>query len=730
MSGPLEPEDDPRVVALVQRLQETEQALRDRTAELAMYQGAATFRFASALGRLVDKALPLGSARRHLFARSARGALGMDRNQSLRVSAVRVTAGGPAPDAVLTSDRPLVSIVVPVHGRWDLTAACLRSLASTYALTPYEVVVVDDASPDDTRDRLADVAGVRVHALDENVGFLRACNAGIAQARGEWVLLLNNDTEVQQGWLDAMVRAARSAPDVGVVGARLLNGDGTLQDAGGIVFQDATAWNYGRRWSPEDPRVLHRREVDYVTGAVLLARRSLLEQLGGFDERYAPAYYEDTDLGFAARAAGFRVLYEPAAVVVHDEGGSHGTAESSGIKAYQQVNRRVFREKWAAQLAGQPPYDPAHVATARVHGSPRRLLVVDHAVPMPDRDSGSRRMRELLGLLVEAGWSVTLLPDNGAALEPYTSDLRELGVEVLGGSTAEALDALGEGIEIAVLSRLHVAERWLPLVRRRVPGVRTVFDTVDLHFLRSEREAALTGSGTRGAQKVRERELAVLRQADASLVVSPVERDLLARELPQARVAVVSNVELPALQAGGVAGRDGLLFVGSCLHPPNLDGISWFVADVLPRVVEQLPGVVLRVVGSGPPRTLQSLAGPHVKVLGWVPDLEPLYAASRVSVAPLRYGAGVKGKVGDALRHGLPVAGTSTAVEGMGLVDGEHVLVGDDPQALADAIVRLYRDDALWQSLRASGSERVLDEYSRGRAAAALSQVLAELSPQ
>ncbi|MCW2665408.1 MAG: glycosyl transferase [Frankiales bacterium] len=730
MSGPLEPEDDPRVAALVQRLQETEQALRDRTAELAMYQGAATFRFASALGRAVDRALPLGSTRRHLVARGARRALGMDRSQSLRTSAVRVTAGGPAPDSVPTSDRPVVSIVIPVHGRWDLTAACLRSLASTYALTSYEVVVVDDASPDDTRARLADVAGVRVHALDENVGFLRACNAGIAQARGEWVLLLNNDTEVQQGWLDALVRAARSAPDIGVVGARLLNGDGTLQDAGGIVFSDGTPWNYGRRWSPEDPRVLHRREVDYVTGAVLLARRSLLEQLGGFDERFVPAYFEDTDLGFAARAAGFRVLYEPAAVVVHDEGGSHGTDERSGVKAYQEVNRQVFRDKWAAELATQPPYDPARVSTARVHGSPRRLLVVDHGVPMPDRDSGSRRMRELLGLLVEAGWAVTLVPDNGAALEPYTSDLREAGVEVLAGPTAAALDALGEGIEVAVLSRLHVAERWLPLVRRRIPGVRTVFDTVDLHFLRSEREAALTGAGTRGAQKVRERELAVLRQADASLVVSPVERDLLARELPQARVAVVSNVEPPAPQGGGPEGRAGLLFVGSCLHPPNLDGVRWFVESVLPMVVEELPDVVLRLAGSGPPETLQALAGPHVEVLGWVPDLEPVYAAARVSVAPLRYGAGVKGKVGDALRHGLPVAGTSTAVEGMGLLDGEHVLVGDDPRALADAVVRLHRDDALWESLRAAGRERVLDEYSRERAAAALLSVLGDLAPR
>src|SRR5690606_29834574 len=197
---------------------------------------------------------------------------------------------------------------------------------------PLEVCVVDDGSPDDSPAGLPAVHGLRYHRRADNGGFIAACNDGAAIARGQYLVFLNNDTVPQPGWLDALLETFSDHPGAGLVGAQLLYPDGRLQEAGGVVFDDGSGWNYGRNQSPADPRYAYLREVDYASGAAIAIPRTLFEQVGRFDTRYAPAYYEDTDLAFAVRAAGRRVLYQPAARVVHDEGGTAGTDLSSGAK--------------------------------------------------------------------------------------------------------------------------------------------------------------------------------------------------------------------------------------------------------------------------------------------------------------------------------------------------------------------------------------------------------------
>ena len=193
-----------------------------------------------------------------------------------------------------------------MHGKWDYTRRCLEAVAATAGGIQFEVLVVDDASPDETLDRLADVHGVRVLRLQKNVGFVGACNAGIEEARGEFVVLLNNDTRVSPLWLIPLVETI-SEPDVGLVGSRLVYPDGRLQEAGGIVFSDGSGWNYGKFKDPEDPAFMARRDVDYCSGACIIVRKSTLTEVGNLDTRYAPAYYEDTDLAFAVRELGLQI---------------------------------------------------------------------------------------------------------------------------------------------------------------------------------------------------------------------------------------------------------------------------------------------------------------------------------------------------------------------------------------------------------------------------------------
>ena len=634
--------------------------------------------------------------------------------------------------AVPTSARPKVSIVIPVYNKIEYTVACLRSLGEHAGPAPFEVIVVDDCSNDATPEQLAQIDGIRVVRNEHNLGFIGSCNAGAALAQGEFVLFLNNDTVVSQGWLEALLACFAEEADAGLVGAKLVYPDGRLQEAGGIVFRDGSGWNYGRFDNPNDPLYEYRREADYCSGAAILIPRALFEQLGGFDTRYTPAYYEDTDLAFAVRAAGKKVFYEPRSVVVHFEGITSGTDVGSGIKRYQVVNREKFCEKWKDALGRQPaPIDSAKLAPAAANfRHPRHVLVVDAYTPTPDQDSGSLRMTNLMRLLREAGWRVSFLPDNWAHAEKYTQALQALGVEALYhpffSDPATWLRKNGESLDAVVLSRHYVASNYLDLVRMYAPRATVIFDTVDLHYLREQRSAELAGNAelARQAAATRESELGLMRECDITLVVSPVEKSLLAREVPGARVEVLSNVhEIYGLRRN-YAERADLVFVGGFQHPPNIDAMQWFVRNVFPLVRPHAPQMKLHIIGSKVVEEVLALAGDNVVVHGYVEDIAPYMDGCRISIAPLRVGAGVKGKINMAMSYGLPVVATATAVEGMHVQAGNDVLVADTPADFAEAILRLYNDAVLWNTLSANGLENVRSHFSFEAARRALGAIL------
>jgi len=646
----------------------------------------------------------------------------------------RVTYAPPREDfayfAIPTSNAPRVSIVIPVFNKIDYTSACLRSLAEHAGRIPFEIIVVDDASAQATAQRLADIDGIRVVRNEANLGFIGSCNAGAAIAQGELLLFLNNDTRVTPGWLEALVRCLDEAPAAGLVGARLIYPDGRLQEAGGIVFSDASGWNYGRFEDPDDPQYAFLREVDYCSGAAILLRTELFRRLGGFDARYTPAYYEDTDLAFAVRAAGYKVYYEPASTVVHFEGITSGTDTTTGIKRFQPINREKFLEKWKLALARQPaPGTP--IARAASHRATRRVLIVDATTPTPDQDSGSLRMVNLMRVLGDLGCRASFLPDNRLWDERYTPVLQELGVEALYApwvaDPVKFFRERGTDFDAIILSRHYVAASFVGLARLYAPRAKLIFDTVDLHYLREQRAAAVEGKAelTRHASATRAQELKIIRECDVTLVVSSAEQELLAVDAPGARVEVLSNVhEVYGCRAGFDARRD-LVFVGGFQHPPNVDAVTWFVREVFPRVRMTLSDCTFHVIGSKVPASVLALASEHVIVHGYVEDIAPYMDRCRVSVAPLRYGAGVKGKVNMAMSYGLPVVATAIAVEGMHVAAGEDVMVADDADGFADAVVRVYEDEALWNRLSARGLDNVRKHFSFDAARAAVRRILA-----
>lgn len=620
-----------------------------------------------------------------------------------------------APFAVPTSEAPVASLLIPVYDQFAHTLACLRALAAHPPTTPFEVIVIDDGSRDETVDALPRIAGVRYHRRTANGGFIAACNDGAAFARGEHLVFLNNDTVPQPGWLEALLGTFDAEPGTGLVGAQLLYPDGRLQEAGGVVFADGSGWNYGKFESPEDPRFAYLRDCDYASGAAIAIPRALFAALGGFDTRYAPAYYEDTDLAFAVRAAGHRVVYQPASRVIHVEGGTAGTDPQVGMKAYQVRNRETFAAHRADALAS---HLPAHTVPtpALLHRRQRQVLVIDAMTPRPDHDSGSLRLVNLMRLLREEGAHVVFLPADVKRQEPYTAQLQHLGVECWHGvRPARWLREHGARFDAVMASRHYVASEFLPLLREYAPQARLIFDTVDLHYLRERRGAEVAGDTAlaRAAERTRALELGVIAAYDATLVVSEVERELLRSDAPSARVEILSNLHRVAGAGKPFADRRDLVFVGGFRHPPNVDAVQWFVREAFPRIRERLPDVRFHCIGSHTPPDIQALAAvPGVIVHGHVADIDPYMDGGRIAVAPLRYGAGVKGKVNLSMAHGQPVVATPCAVEGMHLRDGDDVLVGDTADAFADAVVRLYRDEALWTTLSRNGLHSVAAHFS------------------
>ena len=623
-----------------------------------------------------------------------------------------------APFAMPTSTVPRASIVIPVFGAFAHTLACLRAIAAHPPLAAFEIIVVDDASPDDSLVKLRAIDGLHVHARAANGGFIAACNDGASLALGEVLVFLNNDTVPQPGWLDALIDTFDTHPDAGLVGAKLLYPDGRLQEAGGVVFADGSGWNYGRFDDPGDCRYTYLRDADYVSGAAIAIPRPLFERLGRFDTRYAPAYYEDTDLAFAVRAAGLRVLVQPASVVVHDEGTTSGTDVNTGPKAAQVRNQAVFAAKWHDALATHLPASSVPTP-ALLHRRQRQVLVIDALTPQPDRDSGSLRLVNLMRLLIEEGAHVVFVPANRSADGDYTAALQQIGVECWHAPYAARFPAWlrehGPRFDVVMVSRHYIAGEMLPLLRRYAPTARVLFDTVDLHYLRERRAAELDGdaSALRAAMRTRELELALIREADTTLVVSEVERALLAVDAPDANVRVLSNLHRETPPGPIWSQRDGLLFVGGFRHPPNVDAVLWFARDVFSRIRAVRPTLEFHCIGGDVPNEIARLADiPGVRIHGHVPDLQHLLDGTRVSVAPLRYGAGVKGKVNQAMAHGLPVVATTAAVEGMHLQEGDDVLVADDAAAFADAVLRLHEDEALWARLSANGRDNVARHFS------------------
>ena len=627
----------------------------------------------------------------------------------------------PEPLSALAFEAPLVSIVIPVHNKFWVTYNCLAALLLSPNEATFEIIVVDDGSSDLTLKLPGIVRNIKVIRNEVAQGFVKSSNRGAQAARGRYVVMLNNDTEPGPGWIDELLFVFDNFPDVGLAGAKLVYPNGRLQEAGGIVFSNFDVWNYGRFQNPRDPRFNYTRQVDYISGACIMTPRAVWEKLGGFDELFAPAYYEDNDLAFRVRALGLKTFYTPFAEVVHFEGLSNGTSVASGVKRYQAINEPKFRQRWAGTVRQFPATDNPELAKDR--GVQLRALVIDSQVPQPDKDAGSYAAIQEMRLLQALGFKLTFVPRNLAYLGNYTEDLQRSGVECLyapfQSSIEEVIRARGSEFDIFYITRYAVAEAFIDEIRAAAPRAKIVFCNADLHFLREIRAALVAGDigGLSHARATREAELSVMRRVDVTLSYSDTEAAvILSHNLEASKVARCPWVVEVEPAPPPFAAREGLAFLGSFQHPPNEEAVRFFLNDIMPELRRALPGVKLHIYGSHIGEGIGKLAADDVIVEGYVENVEDVYNRHRLFIAPLRSGAGLKGKVVGALAAGAPTILTSLAAEGVGVSRGVEAVVADTPADWVAAIVSLYGDEAKWTQMseRARAFARENFSFARG----------------
>lgn len=623
---------------------------------------------------------------------------------------------------------PVVSVIIPVYRGLEDLQTCLRSLAATLDSEPaFEVILVDDCPSDTVHQAIPSSSGLTKIANPDHVGFLASCNIGAQAARGRVLCFLNSDSIVMPQWLASLVEALAS-PGAAIAGGMVLNADNTIQSAGWRILADGAGVPIGRGGDPCDGAYTYRRDADCVTGACFAVTRALFDELGGRDTQYQPGLYEASDFAFRARARGLRVIYEPVSRVVHLGSASYGAERPNQLLPADHAR---FAERFAGELSWQPSATEDEFALRHGTQAGRVLLVVDHGVPRPDRHAGDVTMTQYLSVFVAAGWRVVFAPVDGVANGPAAADLERAGIELIRAPVTIPgwLARHGRHVSDVWLARPEIGEEFIAPIRAH-SDAQIAYYPHDLHHVRLEKRAEFEGDPAvaEEAEQVREQECAVLLAVDHIMPPSAEEAATIRRLAPSTPVTVLppyfyDAAECRAYDAAHFSRLSDIVFVGGFPHLPNVDGAVFMATEVMPLVWRDVPQARLMLVGYAPPPEVLAMAGPRVVVTGQVPSVEPFLERARVVLCALRYGAGVKNKVVDAMRLGVPVVATTIGSEGIGIAPGRDAIVADDPAGLAKGVVELFASPQRCADLSAAGSELIRRRFSRAAAREALRQV-------
>lgn len=681
-------------------------------------------------------------------------------------------------------DSLIVSFIFTLHNHDTVAAkAILEAYRTAHEVSNVEFVIIDDGSkePLDSVKRLLGnlqtLFGTDVKVLSRHItaeGYIISNNQALADAKGQYAVLLNTDVEVLPGWIFMMMKTIRTYPaKVGMVGPLQVKADGTIQESGGMLFQHGLAHNMYRGLEASKLPVNHARIVDYISAACVLFNRTQFLSLRLFNPDYRPAYFEDADAAMTFLQNGYVTVLQPLAVIVHTEG---TTIHSQEKEALMKINQQKFGTAHANLLKFYCPKRPRRCSKSSIFEEhtvvssvrqPNKLLFMDSIPPEPDKDAGSMRTREMLRILQQAGYSVSFEPQGTGRHVRYVLNLLAEGINyLLPGTTAKFAKFKGQSSflcpwKAVIVSRRDVFKKNAKYLKQICPNVPLIFDTVDLHFLREQRayaqrvkEIGKLDIGKKveleQARQARIKELAadgntelsMMGIANVTFVVSTAEKSILSRMRPLADVRIVSNIynSPVTLPPSDPNQRSGALFVGSMVHPPNRDAIIFILREVLADKNSFPEGFKMHLVMSKWKEVKEKsrdlieecrahkLVTVHLDVSN--DDLDRLHDEVITVLAPVMYGAGVKGKINYALLRGVPVISTSIGSEGMHLEHGKSFIEAHSGADFEKEVIRLHQPSsaALWQRLRDGGLQIMQQYFSREVAANTMLETLQDLT--
>lgn len=625
-------------------------------------------------------------------------------------------------DIILSFDKclePTISIIIPVYNNWGYTERCLKSIKKDVqagGFSSFEIIVADDGSKDETKERIKNIPGVVSVVNEKNLGFLRNCNNAAKYAKGKYILLLNNDTEVSEGWLDKFLYVFSNFDNVGIVAGKLIYPDGRVQEAGGVMMQNGWGHPYARFDNPDKYNLNYIRQVSCAIGACFIIDRQLFNKMGGFDEIYAPAHYEEFDLEFSIQAAGYRMMYQPSVEIIHHESVSGG---GEFRDKQSLINHEKFSLKWKDRLNDQPSNVEDPILYKEFSKNKKKILLIEDMVPHHDKHAGGLTIYQYIFLLKKLNFDITFYPDDLRKISPYTEQLQQAGIEVVYGDIdfKSWFSERSSFFEYCWVCRPDVAIKYIEFIRNNSKS-KIIYYTHDLHFVREKRSYELHGNEWNLKESIRlERvEKNIFNAVDIILTPSESEKYIIKSMTNKGKVLTIppyiySSSQMMA-RVRDFESRKNIMFLGGFAHQPNVDAVEWFLNDIFPLIRERLPSVEFNIVGSGANEYFKNIEINGVNLIGYVENLTDVFQDTKVFVAPLRYGAGVKGKIVSSLLYGVPVVTTSVGNEGIELVNGEQIYVADSAEGIADYVVKLYTESDVWNRISTSSMHIIHEKYS------------------
>ena len=619
---------------------------------------------------------------------------------------------------IVPKDIPLTSIIIPVYNNIEYTRRCIYSIYHNRGVSPFEIVVVDDCSPKDNyKSLLKDFPEIKLVRNEKNSGFLLTANKGAENASGEYIIFLNNDTEVLPGWLDELTTALYNHPEAGMIGSQLIHlGTGLLQESGNLICKNGDMMPLGRGVDPQHPNFTYFREVDFCSAASIILRKKVFDEMHGFDTIFVPAYFEDPDLGLRMQKAGYKNYVCPLSKVLHQEMASYGDTLNDKC----EKNRQTFLNRWSEYLQQHSLYESREEGNNSFKWDKERIIYIDAEVPMADRGSGGMDAIFFMEYMIKRGYHVCFHGEYTPGYVPkYTTILLRMGVECIYLPHRKIWEYLADNgwtFSHIFVSRIYQARCFDRLLKKHCPQATYIFDTVDVHFVREKLEADLRNDPElqKLAEETKKYELAVSEAADATIVISSDEKKLLENDYNLTNVVHIPQ----ARQLFGLApnqNRRGAVFIGSA-HPPNMDGLRYFHDEILPLLPKDFKltiiGEALRDMIGKTPEYQNLLKCPHFNFVGFVADLGDVLNFAKMTVAPLRYGAGTKGKVASSMAYGIPCVSSAFGTEGTGMMHGENIMIAKSAEEFAEYIKTLDSDTELWKRISDGGIKFIRDNYA------------------